>query len=69
MIFNRPLNPPILGDFPFMVPPKFGGLGWQNIPQIINTKSLHELQFPVGVFKSKQLDLTRRTFRLHSNLF
>jgi hypothetical protein len=40
IIFDRPLNPnfdrlspsPILGDFPFIVPPKLGGLGGQNIP-------------------------------------
>ena len=36
MIGDRPLNPPILGDFPFIVPPKVGGLGGQNIPQISN---------------------------------
>jgi hypothetical protein len=36
MIGNRPLNPPILGDFLLIVPPKVGGLGGQNIPQISN---------------------------------
>ncbi|PZV23705.1 MAG: hypothetical protein DCF12_18445 [Snowella sp.] len=30
MSCDRPLNPPILGDFPFSVPPKVGGLGGQK---------------------------------------
>jgi hypothetical protein len=36
MISDCPLNPPILGDLTFIVPPKVGGLGGQNIPQISN---------------------------------
>ncbi len=38
MISDRPLNPPILGDLTFIVPPNVGGLGGQNIPQISNAK-------------------------------
>jgi hypothetical protein len=38
--FYRPLNPPILGDFQALIPPKFGGLGGQNIPKISNARFL-----------------------------
>jgi hypothetical protein len=30
MVFHRPLNPPILGDFQLIIPPKVGGLGGQK---------------------------------------
>jgi hypothetical protein len=33
---DRPLNPPILGNFPFSVPPKVGGLGGQKTISISN---------------------------------
>jgi hypothetical protein len=36
----------MLGDFPFLVPPKLGGLGGQNIPQISNAKSFFKIIFP-----------------------
>ena len=40
--FYRPLNPPILRDFQALVPPKLGGLGGQNIPQISNAEKIND---------------------------
>ena len=63
--FYRPLNPPILGDFHALVPPKLGGLGGQNIPKISNAEKASENWLKV----SKNLSQSLLFFEQHHRLF
>ena len=63
--FYRPLNPPILGDFHALVPPKLGGLGGQNIPKISNAEKASENWLKV----SKNLSQSLLFFERHHRLF
>jgi hypothetical protein len=63
--FYRPLNPPILGDFHALVPPKLGGLGGQNIPKISNAEKASENWLKV----SKNLSQSFLFFERHHRLF
>jgi hypothetical protein len=63
--FYRPLNPPILGDFHALLPPKLGGLGGQNIPQISNAEKTSENWLKV----SKNLSQSLLFFERHHRLF
>ncbi len=63
--FYRPLNPPILGDFHALVPPKLGGLGGQNIPKISNAEKTSENWLKV----SKNLSQALLFFERHHRLF
>jgi hypothetical protein len=63
--FYRPLNPPILGDFHPLVPPKLGGLGGQNIHKISNAEKTPEHWLKV----SKNLSQALLFFEQHHRLF
>jgi len=63
--FYRPLNPPILGDFHALVPPKLGGLGGQNISKISNAEKTSENWLKV----SKNLSQALLFFERHQRLF
>jgi hypothetical protein len=63
--FYRPLNPPILGDFHALVPPKLEGLGAQNIPKISNAEKASENWLKV----SKNLSQSLLFFERHHRLF